>query len=212
MSDELWETIDWGDDDDDDDDDDDTINQDRSMVLSTIDRKDTAGTVRLSGASTASESVDTPSLPTTSRKRVVEVQKQRDKRGSWFDFEDELEVEQAFSNHSGANRFQRCKTDPPTRNATSRSLRVKRRQSDYTIEKNRALERRSAAKKSSEEREEHTSCRSFTWTLQKKMNSALRRSRSARLAKNAEETPVPDEDDGLDVPFPSRRRRQSCEV
>ena len=209
MSDELWETIDWGDDEDDDDDD--TIKQDdRSMVLSTIDRKDTAGTVRLSGASTASESVDTPSLPTTSRKRVVEVQKQRDKRGSWFDFEDELEDEQAFLNHS-ANRFQRCKTDSPTRNATSRSLRVKRRQSDYTIEKNRALERRSAVKTSSDEREEHTSCRSFTWTLQKKMNSALRR--SVRLAKNAEATPtVSDEDDGLDVPFPSRRRRQSCEV
>ena len=198
MSVELWETIDWGD-----DDDDDTINQDRSMVLSTIDRKDTAGAVRLSGASTASESVDTPSLPTTSRKREVEVQKQRDKRGSWFDFEDELEDEQGFLNHN-ANRLQRCKTDSPTRNATSRSSRaVERRQSDYTIEKSR----RSAAKKPPEEREERPTCHSFTWKLQQ-MNSALQR--SVRLVKNAEISPVPN-DEGLDVPFPLNarcRRRQ----
>ena len=47
MSDELWETIDWGD-----DDDNDTINQeDHSFVSSTIDTKEIAGTIRLSGAS-----------------------------------------------------------------------------------------------------------------------------------------------------------------
>ena len=176
MSDELWETIDWGD-----DDDNETINQeDQSIVSSTIDTKETAGTVRLSGASTASESsVDTPSLSTTSRRKVVEaeVHTQRDKRACWFDFEDELEDEQAFLKKHSANRFQRCKADSPTRNATSRCLRaVGRRQSDYTIEKNRAAERRSAAKKSSEEREEGPSCHPFTWKLQQKMNSALRRS------------------------------------
>jgi hypothetical protein len=143
----------------DDDDDDDTINQeDQSIVSSTIDTKETAGTVRLSGASTASESsVDTPSLSTTSRRKVVEaeVHTQRDKRACWFDFEDELD--------------ELC----PTRNATSRSSRaVERRQSDYTIEKSR----RSAAEKSSDEWEEGPSYHSFTWKLQHKMNSALQRS------------------------------------
>ena len=65
-----------GDDDDDDDDDDDTINQeDQSIVSSTIDTKEIAGTVLLSGAATASESsVDTPSLSTTSRRKVVEAE------------------------------------------------------------------------------------------------------------------------------------------
>jgi hypothetical protein len=181
-------------------------------VSSTIDTNEAAGTVRLSGASTASESsVDTPSLSTTSRTKVVdaEVHTQRDKRACWFDFEDELEDEQAFlKNHSAnTNRFQRCKTDSPTRNATSRSLRaVERRQSDYTIEKNRAAERRSAAKKSSEEREECPSCHPFTWKLQQKMNSALRR-RSVRLVMNAEVSPVPNDEGWAPFPLNARCRR-----
>ena len=207
MSDELWETIDWGD-----DDDNDTIDQeDHSFTSSTIDTKETAGTIRLSGASTASESVDTPSLSTTSRRKVVELQQtqREDKRASWFDFEDELEDEQAFLNHSA--RSQRVKTDSPTRNATSRSLRAVAvgtfcgnpvGMSDYTIEKNRASERRSATKKSSEEREERPTCHPFTWKLQQ-MNSALQR--SVGLAKKAEVSPAPN-DEGLDVPFPLNAR------
>jgi len=190
MSDDLWETIDWGD-----EDDDTSEHPAQATVISptSFDRKATAGTARLSGSSAGSASEKSnPSSPTvTSPQRKQHAQ---NKRGSWFDFDADLtklvplEDEQGGYCRSGG-RSQRKSSTTRVENETKR--RHRRRQSDYASEKRRVFEKRAS--------EEHPITRSFT----KRLLS------SVGLGKNDEATSTSD-DEELDVPFPTNTRRQSC--
>eukprot|EP00985_Skeletonema_marinoi_P027193 scaffold21940_cov98-Skeletonema_marinoi.AAC.2 len=189
MSDDLWETIDWG------DDVDDSTHPSQATVMSPtfFHRKETAATARLSGLSAGSES-DKPSDPSTTVIICPErKQHARNKRSSWFDADltklVPLEDEQGGYRTSGRPQLKGSNTR--VENETRRKLR--RRQSDYAIEKRRASEKHASL----DER------RPVSRSLTKRLLS------SVGLRRDSEAASVSD-DEELDVPFPTNTRRQSC--
>lgn len=192
MGDDLWETIDWGDEDDDTSD---HLVQATVPVMSSptfFDRKETAVTARLSGSSAASAD-EKPLYPSSTNASIQEKKQHAQyKRGSWFDADltklVPLEDEQGGYRSSGGTSQRKSST---TRVENETERRLKRRQSDYAIEKRRVLEKRAIA--------ERPVNRSFT----KRLLS------SVGLGKSNEATSISD-DEELDVPFPTNTRRQSC--
>mmetsp|Transcript_6194 Transcript_6194/g.9663 ORF Transcript_6194/g.9663 Transcript_6194/m.9663 type:complete len:194 (+) Transcript_6194:65-646(+) len=191
MSNDLWETIDWGDD---------ANNAGSTSMHRTIpsycanatffDRMETAATARLSlsGSSAGSEEHGKPSGRSTLPMNVITFlemkQRTRKKRNSWFDADwaklVPLEDEQGELRSSGSSQ---CKGSN-TRAADDPWRRHRRRQSDYAKQKRRVLERHASL-------EERPLSRSVTKFFLS----------SVGLGKNSEPASVSN-DDELDVPFP----------
>ena len=184
MSEDLWETIDWGDD----------VASDSSTHPSQappafFNRKDTAAAARLSGssASARSEECKKPSDPPTII-TFPERKHGRKKRSSWFDADltklVPLELEDEKGGYRSSGKCQ-CK-GYSTRVEDEPRRRIGRRQSDYVLEKWRVLEKHASL-------EERPVSRSLT-------NMFLS---SVGLAKISEAATVSPDDDDLDVPFPT---------
>ena len=198
MRDDLWETIDWGDDDD-------TSGEHHHLAQATamspptlFDRRETAEMARLSGLSAGSESENPPDRSSTTNTSPERRQHSRNKRVSWFDFDADLTKLVPLEDEEGG--YSSCRSRSQRRDSTTgveheTKRRLRRRQSDYALEKRRVLETHAL--------EEHPTSRSFT----KRLLS------SVGLGKNGEATTCSvSVDEELDVPFPTYNRRQSCSI
>ena len=181
MRDDVWETIDWGDD----------IEND-SQALAAFDRKDTTATARLSGSSASGE-CDKPSDPPTTITFSERKQHAGKKSSSWFDADltKLVPLENETGRYRSSDRSQ-CKVSSPRVEDEPPRRRIGRRQSDYALEKRRVLEKHTSLE------ERPVASRSLT----KRLLS------SVGLRKNSEVSDSSDDD--LDVPFPTNIRRRSC--
>ena len=181
MRDDVWETIDWGDD----------VEND-SQALAAFDRKDTTATARLSGSSARSEERDKPSDPPPTITFSERKQHAGKKSSSWFDADltKLVPLENETGRYRSSDRSQRKGSSPRVEDEPRR--RIGRRQSDYALEKRRILEKHTSLE------ERPVASRSLT----KRFLS------SVGLRKNSEVSDSSDDD--LDVPFPTSIRRRSC--
>ena len=182
MRDDVWETIDWGDD----------IEND-SQAPAAFDRKDTTATARLSGSSVSGE-CDKPSDPPMAITFSERKQHAGKKRSSWFDADltKLVPLENETGRYRSCERSQLKGSSPRVEDEPR--CRNRRRQSDYALEKRRVLEKHSSLE------ERPVASRSLT----KRFLS------SVGLRKNSEASSDSSDDDDLDVPFPTNIRRRSC--
>ncbi|KAL7500453.1 hypothetical protein ACHAWT_008652 [Skeletonema menzelii] len=183
MSEDLWETIDWGDD---------VVNDTSTHPPAFFDRKDTAATTRLSGSSTRSEECEKPSDQPTIITFSERKQHGRKKRSSWFDADLTKLVPLEDEKGGYSSGRSQCKASRTTVEDEPRR-RIGRRQSDYVLEKRRIIEKHASLAE-----------RPVSRSLTKRFLS------SVGLRKNSEAASVSSDDDDLDVPFPTNIRRKSC--
>lgn len=201
--DDLWETVDWGDEAEDiiEHPPDETV--DENMCPPThFQRMEGEATIRISG-STADSSAGSehgrqehhhiePEMKTSIRNKY--------KRSSWFDFEVSvtklvpLEDEQGVYN--GFNRSVRNDSTTKAEHDATCKRRLNRRQSDFALQKRRVLENKALSEKISEVSTNRSLTKRFLSTVGLGKNSPV-----ASTVSNEEE---------LDVPFPTNARRRSC--